>query len=129
MTTPTLNILHMKLHHKCQHQALNRLYLLQMPPTSGEDTFSIEKPLQSESTLHPTIELAIADFPELPHKTNQHQKEQKLIPIEEEFSDDSMEDIPPAAVLNKPLQTSFKRPRDPISGSEETSTSNILTRE
>ena len=52
----------------------------QMPPTSVETTSSTEKSPQSQSTPHPTIELTLADFPELPHKTQQHQNERNQYP-------------------------------------------------
>lgn len=75
------------------------------------------------------MELTIANFPELPHKPQEHQNTEKPIPIEEEFSDDSMENQSPAVIQKKPIQTTFKRPRDTTSDSEETSTTNTLTSE
>ena len=100
-----------------------------MPSTSVETTSSTEKSPQTQRTPHPTRELTIADFAELPHKPQEHQNTDKSIPIEKEFSDDSMENQSRAVIPKKPIQTTFKRPTGTTSDSEETSTTNTFTKE
>ena len=44
------------------------------------------------------MELTIADIPELLHKPQENQNTEKPIPIEEEFSNDSMENQSPGVI-------------------------------
>lgn len=78
-------------------------------PTTTETT--------TETTPHPTMDLTIEEFPTLPSRTTAPNSDTQETADIAEFSDDSMEPSP--AVTSKTIQTTFKRPRDLTSDSEE----------
>lgn len=78
-------------------------------PTTTETT--------TETTPHPTMDLTTEEFPTLPSRTAAPNSDTQETADIAEFSDDSME--PSSAVTNKTIQTTFKRPRDLTSDSEE----------
>ena len=75
---------------------------------------------------HPTMELAIDEFPTLPTKPPLTHLNNDI--EDTEFSDDSMEQSP-AITSKQPIQTAFKRLLETTSDSEDHSTTNLLTRD
>ena len=73
---------------------------------------------------HPTMDLTIDDFPTLTPDEIDNQS----TPDKNDFSDDSM-DQSPAVTSNHPLQTTFKRPREATSDSEDHLNNTTLTKE
>ena len=78
-------------------------------PTTTETT--------TKMTPHPTMDLTIEELPTLPSRAPATKLEIQETPDIDEFSDDSMEQSP--TVMNKSIQTTFKRPRYLTSESEE----------
>ena len=78
-------------------------------PTTTETT--------TKMTPHRTMDLTIEELPTLPSRTPATKLEIQETPDIDEFSDDSMEQSP--TVMNKSIQTTFKRPRYLTSESEE----------
>ena len=73
---------------------------------------------------HPTMDLTIDDFPTL----TPDEIDIQSTPDKNDFSDDSM-DQSPAMTSNHPLQTTFKRPREATSDSEDHLNNTTLTKE
>ena len=101
----------------------------QLPiPTAINEITQNETQPTTNTTLnnvpHLTMDLTIDDFPTLTTDEIDNQS----TPDKNDFSDDSM-DQSPAVTSNQPLQTTFKRPREATSDSEDHLNNRTLTKE
>ena len=116
-------------------QIIDETPIFQMPKSpTDEHKSTIETPTTNETTPtqdvpHPTMEITPDDFPSLPTQKQENHATAKPVPKDGGFSDGSKYQSP-AVILEQPIQTTFKIPRENTSDSEEpTSTLTTLTRE
>ena len=99
--------------------AINEITQNETQPTTNSPTNTTPN-----NVPHPTMDLTIDDFPTLtPDEINNQPTKDK-----NDFSDDSM-DQSPAVISNHPLETTFKRPREATSNSEDHLNNTTLTKE
>ena len=99
--------------------AINEITQNETQPTTNSPTNTTPN-----NVPHPTMDLTIDGFPTLTPDEIDNQS----TPDKNDFSDDSMDQSPAVTSSNHPLQTTFQRPREATSDSEDYLNNTTLTK-